>query len=155
MGMNKSAGKAESNPLSPLTVTANGFPAPIVSRNYDFEGISYAMQFQPRVNGAPTVPVQPRSSLAQLVLRNRIQMSRYISRYQNGGSESNMARVGYPAAKGHTIVNTAPPQSRRPTPVTSGRAAARPSTMAPPPRWRKGLPVPIVPFNPPLYGDNS
>lgn len=153
--MNRSAGIAESNPLSPVNKMANGFPSPIVSRRPDGTGITYAMQFQPRVIGAPTVPVQPRSSLAQLVEKYRVQQSRYISRFQNGGSVQPMAAAGYPAAKGHTVVNTAPPQSRRPYPVTSGRAAARPSTMAPPPRWRKALPLPVVPFNPATYGDSN
>ena len=142
-------------PLTRDAMRASGFPSPIVSVTPDRGGMSYAMQFQPRVIGAPTVPVQPRSSLAQLVIKHRIQASLYISRYRTNGAVSLPYEIGYPAAKGFKMINTAPPLSANPKPKTSGRAAAAPGAMKPPARFRKGLPLPIVPFNPPTYPSNQ
>lgn len=138
----------------PITVdapSASGFPSPVVNVKANRKGMAYAMQFQPRVIGAPTVPVQPRSSLAQLIIKHRIQASLYISDIRTNGSVSLPFLAGYPAAKTFKVIPTKPTLSADPTPQTSGRAAAAPGAMKPPPRFRKGLPLPITPFNPPTY----
>lgn len=133
-------------PLS--TQSTVGLPSPIVSRKLDMEGMAYAMQFQPRTIGTEgTVPLE-RQSTRQPVLKYRKQASLYISRYRLGLQ----AQIGYPTARGQTVLNTKPKSlGARPRPVTSGRAAARPGTMASPPRFRKALRLPVANLQTQVY----
>ena len=117
-----------------------GFPSPVVSEVPDGEGLSYAMTFQPRVNGTPSVAYLERQSIRQQVLKARIQISSYLSRYMVGLQ----AEINYPIARGNTIVNSAPDN------IGKG-PSGRQGTMLPPSRFNKALPLPVVPYNPPTY----
>ena len=135
-------------PVTPDSRVTGGLPSPVVNRKYDQEGMAYAMLFQPRTIGAEGAVALERQSTRQPVIKYRTQASLYISQYRLGLQ----ARIGYPTARGQTIINTAPKNLRvRPRPVTSGRAAARPGTMAPPPRFRKALRAPVVTLQTPVY----
>lgn len=135
-------------PVTPDPVLTNGHPSPIVNQKPDQEGMAYAMLFQPRLIGTEgTVPLE-RQSTRQPVLKYRLQASLYYSRYRLGLQ----ARLGYPTARGQTIINTAPAGLKaRPTPVTSGRAAARQGVMGSPPRFRKALRAPVSTLKTPVY----
>lgn len=132
----------------PFSPKAPSFPSPIVSRIPDTDGIAAMMSYGPRVIGAPSVAYNPRSSLGQPVTRYRSQISVYISQYRVGLQ----AMIGYPTARGQTILNTAPPLSRRPTPRGNGNATTHPGAMGSPKRFAKALPAPLNVFNPPVYG---
>lgn len=132
----------------PVSNQAPGFPSPVVSRVPVTTGLEYALDFQFRSIGVPTVPLPARSSLGQMLERYRLQRSHYVSAFRLGLQ----SEIGYPSARGQTILNSAPPLTSRPRPVGNGMATAKPGAMRPPPRWRKALPVPVVPFDPPTYG---
>lgn len=134
-------------PVSPKT---RGLPSPVVSQMPVTTGMEYFLSFQPRSFGAPSVPLPTRSSLGQMIQKYRLQDSLYLSRFRLGLQ----AVIGYPTARGQTILNTAPPLARRPVPTTSGLAAAKPGAMGSPPRFSKALRAPVVPFNPPIYGES-
>lgn len=132
-------------PVSPMT---GGFPSPIVARIPVTTGLEYAMEFQPRNIGIPTIPLPTRSSLGQMIEKYRTQRTLYLSRYRLGLQ----SLIGYPAARGHTVLNTAPKTNTKPQ--TTGRATIYPGTMGAPSRFTKALPAPIAPFNPPIYGES-
>lgn len=134
----------------PVTAKTPFFPSPVVSRIEDTDGIAGMMTYGPRVIGAPSVAYNPRSSLGQPVTRYRSQISVYLSKYRTGLQ----AVIGYPTARGQTILNTAPPLSRRPTPRGNGNAPTHPGAMGTPKRFKKALPAPLNVFNPPVYGES-
>ena len=130
----------------PVSARARDFPSPIVSERADVRGLLYAMNYAPHHFGIPTVPMPVRSSVGQPVVRYRLQRSYYISRYRLGLQ----ALIGYPTARGQTIINTAPPQITHPR--GNGRAPVRGGVMRRNPRFTKALPLPVNNFNPPVYG---
>lgn len=131
------------------TDSSSGLPSAIVSRDPDMEGMSYAMLYDARAIGMEGAAQIERQSIRQPILKHRIQASLYYSRYRLGLQKL----IGYPAARGHTILPTTPIRSSgRPTPVTSGRAAARPGVMGAPPRFRKALRLPVVNYDSQTYG---
>lgn len=120
-----------------------GFPPAIVSRSPDEDGVSYAMTYGNHVFGYSGSEPLERQSARQPYLRYRLQFSRYISKFMLGLQ----SEINYPIARGNTIVNTAPDNIGAPP---NGRQG----TMLPPSRFTKALPNPIVPFNPPVYGES-
>ncbi len=118
----------------------SGFPSPVVNTTQDGEGMAYAMSFGPRVQGTPGGAYLERQSIRQQVVKFRVQASEYLSRYRLGLQ----AELNYPIARGNSIINTAPSN------IGSG-PSGRSGTMRPPPRYRKALPLPVVPYSPPTY----
>lgn len=114
--------------------------------------LEYGMQYGGRDMVGPNVPPPvPRQSLAQRVLINRHQVSRYLSRLSP--AMSIVPFTGYPAARVLTLIRTSPAPNQTPTVSVYGRPSAG-GTMSAPPRFVKALPYPIAGYNPPVYGES-
>lgn len=141
---------------------------PRYPRNQNERGISAAMDHSARNDLAPTVPLPVRSSLAQEIGVWKVQLNKYIwiiaraSRWPGmpGTSYSTSGYPsfrGYPTAKVHTTINTAPAamvatNNQRQQRGRNGRPA-RSGFMNAPPRFKKSLPLPLNEYEPPVYGE--
>lgn len=131
------------------------FRTPVFSRRYIQRGISHGMTVEGKRETAPGIPLPIRSSLAQVLRVERVQMSKYISWIRPYGMAP-----GYPTAKVVTLINTSSRIQRRPTPRINrpGGAPAQPrvshpGSMAAPRRFTKALPVSLNDYSPPVYGE--
>lgn len=141
------------------------FRTPVFVRPQSERGIFSGMNHkaeQLHVN----VPLPVRSSLAQGIGVFKVQTSHYIyllaraTRWPGmpGTSYSTShypSFSGYPTAKVHSMVNTAPQmRAGYNKGQTRGRAGfpARSGFMNAPPRFRKALPSPVNDYQPPIYG---
>lgn len=124
-------------------------------------GMEYSMSYDSTVMGGPNVPPPiPRQSLAQTVIVHRYQQSKYFSRLRNYG-----LRPDYPIAHGHVVVQTGNSSVNNAPTITSTKmgtdsslgvpqvnSAGAQGFMRPGGRFRKALPLPVVNYNPPIYG---
>lgn len=131
------------------------FRTPVYSRRYIQRGISQGMSVEGMRETAPMIPLPIRSSLAQVVHVNRVQISKYVSWIRPFGMAP-----GYPTAKVRTLINTSSRIQRRPTPRINrpGGAPAQPrvrdsGAMGSPRRFTKALPVSLNDYSPPVYGE--
>lgn len=116
------------------------FPEALVNRIPDEDGISYGMLIGPGIIGTPGGAYLERQSTRQPLIKHRSQWSGYISKFMLGLQ----AEINYPIARASRIVNSAPDNIGQ---APNGRQG----TMRQPSRFKKALPLPLVPFNPPVY----
>lgn len=139
---------------------------PVYPRKQNERGISGGMDHAVRNDLAPTVPLPVRSSLAQEIGVWKVQLNKYLyivaraTRWPGmpGTSFSTSGYPsfhGYPTAKVHTTINTAPRMSTSNPRATRGLRGypARSGFMRAPARFKKALPSPLNEYEPPVYGE--
>lgn len=124
-------------------------------------GMEYEMSYDSTVMGGPNSPPPiPRASLAQTVIIHRYQQSKYFSRLRNYG-----LRPDHPIAHGSVVVQTGHSSVHNTPAMTSTRLGTDPLSkgiqvnrpgqggfMRPGGRFKKALPLPVVNYDPPVYG---
>lgn len=142
---------------------------PRYSRMQNERGISAGMDHAARNDLAPTVPLPVRSSLAQEIGVWKVQLNKYLylvagaTRWPGmpGTSFSKSGYPsfrGYPTAKVHTVINTAPHMAARRAATGMSRPGfggypKRSGFMTAPRRFKKALPLPLNEYEPPVYGE--
>lgn len=116
------------------------FPEALVNLIPDEDGLSFGFLIGPGIIGTPGGAYLERQSTRQVVIKHRSQWSSYISKYMLGLQKE----LNYPIARASRIVNSAPSNIGDPP---NGRQG----TMKQPSRFKKALPLPLVPYNPPTY----
>ena len=126
----------------------------VVSQKQLRTGMSYSMNYGGRKQEVAGIYPVPRASLAQDVLIHRYQNSHYVS--VTGFPERRSFLIGYPQAHVLTMVGGGPSPNQTPAmanPVQSINKVPiqRGGTMAPSPRFKKALPLPLNNYTPPTY----
>jgi hypothetical protein len=155
--------------------TDKKFPlrTPVYTRRQILTGISGFLSYEGLTNEAPMIPLPIRSSLAQRIHNQKVQLSHYISWIKPYGMKRKYPFPGtyetgdYPTAKVSTIINTSPANRQvapRPRINRAGTSPAQPRVgsrgssayaMGTPQRFKKALPAALVTFNPPVYGEGN
>jgi hypothetical protein len=133
-----------------------------VSQKQNRTGMEYSMDYRAKKLETAGVLPTARASLAQTVLLRRHQGSFRLS--LTGFPQRLAFAAGYPSAHVLTLVGGAPTPNQKP--ATSNNLVSpqaldygmldplpiqRGGTMAPKPRWKKALPLPINNYTPPVY----
>jgi hypothetical protein len=156
--------------------TDKKFPlrTPRYTRKQILRGMTSHMSYEGMREEAPMIPLPVRSSLAQVVHVQKVQLSKYFSWIKPGsqlvGTLGSPEEGGYRVARVFTLIQTNYARSRSPRPVlgrrpayggSMGARAGSKSTvsgrrgMGTPQRFRKSLPVALVEYSPPVYGQGE